>query len=81
MPELTIRYFAAARAAAGTQRELVRADSVDEALAFVAARHGDRLSAVLAVSSLLLDGVHVDNPAARLASNAELDVLPPFAGG
>ena len=80
MPALTVRYFAAARAAAGVDSERVElrdgadvADALDE----VTRRHGAELTRVLARCSFLLDSVAVHDRAAPLPAGAELDVLPP----
>ena len=81
MPTLTVRYFAAARAAAGTTTETVDAHNVDEALDTLRDRHDERFAVVLKASSLLLDGTHVSDGQVALVSDAQLDVLPPFAGG
>jgi molybdopterin synthase sulfur carrier subunit len=81
LPRLTVRYFAAARAAAGTSSETVDAGSLDDALDTLRSRHDQRFATVLQASSLLLDGVHVGNDQGPLLTDAELDVLPPFAGG
>ncbi len=76
-----MRYFASARAAAGRAEEEISAATVEEALIVVRARHSGRLAAILDVSSLLLDGQQVADPSSALPDHAELDVLPPFAGG
>ncbi len=73
----TVRYFAGAKAAAGTRQETVTLP----AGATLAADHGDALARVLAASSLLLDETAVHDPAVPLPAGAVLDVLPPFAGG
>ena len=85
---VTVRYYAAARAAAGIEQEQipVSADAtVATVLAGAVARHGADLDRVLAHSSVLLDGVTVHSgPAATrvtLVPGQSLDVLPPFAGG
>ncbi len=81
---LTVRYFAAARAAAGVEAETVSvgaATTVDELLAAVRAQHGGELSRVLDRCSFLLDEVAVRDRTATLGSATTLDVLPPFAGG
>jgi molybdopterin converting factor small subunit len=81
---ITVRYFAAARAAAGVQSENVDIGdgaTVGDALDAIAARHGEPLSRVLAACSFLLDSVAVRDRATPLTPAAELDVLPPFAGG
>ncbi len=85
MPLLTVRYFAGARAAAGVAEErieLAGSVTVHDALAAIGGRHEGRLDAVLPACSFLLDGVAVrDRTQAITDSSAELDVLPPFAGG
>ena len=81
---LRVRYFAAARAAAGTSQEeiAVRADAtVQDVLDALGARHGEELTRVLKACSFLLDGMAVRDRAAMLTDGNELDVLPPFAGG
>lgn len=84
MPEVTVRYFASARAAAGVPSEtLVLPDgaSVADAVDAMMGRHSTQLSTVLAVASLLLNGGTVRTRAEPLDDGAQLDVLPPFAGG
>jgi molybdopterin synthase sulfur carrier subunit len=80
-----IRYFAGARAAAGVTGEDLLLDASEPTVALVVstigARHGDRLGKVLAASSFLLDGVAVRDTSMRVPAGAQLDVLPPFAGG
>ena len=81
VPRLTVRYFAAAQAATGIASEVVTAATVDDAVATMCSRHGHALTKVMTACSLLLDGTRVADRATRLTSDAELDVLPPFAGG
>jgi sulfur-carrier protein len=81
---VTVRYFAAARAAAGLPSEYVDigdSATVSDVLETVAIRHGEALRKVLAACSFLLDSVAVRDHTTRLRPGAELDVLPPFAGG
>ncbi|WP_158848439.1 MoaD/ThiS family protein [Saccharothrix deserti] len=82
---LTVRYFAGARAAAGVTDESFElsadAATVASAIEAVRERHGDRLARVLPACSFLLDGVAVRNHDTPVSSGAQLDVLPPFAGG
>jgi molybdopterin synthase sulfur carrier subunit len=88
MAMITIRYWAAAKEAAGIAAESCEAGTLAEALSAVLARRdddaGDRLRAVLARSSFLVDG----SPAGvrrheeiSLPGAAVIEVLPPFAGG
>lgn len=79
---ITLRYWAAAKEAAGTSEEQMSAASLQEALDGAGERHGSRLAAVLQVASLLVDGVRVTpDQHPRLADGAVVEVLPPFAGG
>jgi sulfur-carrier protein len=81
---VTVRYFAAARAAVGLTSENVDVDdgaTVADALDAIADRHGEALRKVLSACSFLLDSVAVRDRATPMRSGAELDVLPPFAGG
>ncbi|HSY15579.1 MAG TPA: MoaD/ThiS family protein [Jatrophihabitantaceae bacterium] len=78
---VTVRYFAAARAAAGLAEEYVEAGTVRDALTAIRDRHGARLGRILDCCSFLLDGHAVHDDSAALGASAQLDVLPPFAGG
>jgi molybdopterin synthase sulfur carrier subunit len=79
-----VRYFAGAMAAAGVAEELLELPAggrVADALALVAERRGPELVRVLPACSYLLDGIAVHDHETVLPNGAELDVLPPFAGG
>ncbi|GAB2744676.1 MoaD/ThiS family protein [Amycolatopsis magusensis] len=79
-----VRFFASARAATGVDSEVLTlpsGSSVAEAVEQLRQRHPERLPKVLEVASFLLDGVAVRDTSYRLPDGAELDVLPPFAGG
>lgn len=81
---LTVRYFAAAKAAAGTAEEtigLAAGATVADAVDAVRAAHGPELGRVLERCSFLLDEVAVRDRSAALGGAGALDVLPPFAGG
>ena len=76
---ITVRYFAAARAAAGVEVEKIQvasAATVADLLDAVRAAHGPELARVLAVCS---DCERLIG--APVAGATSLDVLPPFAGG
>jgi molybdopterin synthase sulfur carrier subunit len=97
MPNVTVRYWAAAKQAAGVAEEKVSAATLGEALAtVVASRAGgvtggtargggaQALQSVLSRSSFLVDGEPVGKRAPEavpLGEAAVVEVLPPFAGG
>ncbi len=76
-----MRYFAAARAAAGRQEESIDAADLDELIATLGQRHGERLTLVLKACSFLVDGLGCRDGATPLTAASTVDVLPPFAGG
>ncbi|MFR9801568.1 MoaD/ThiS family protein [Pseudonocardia sp. RS010] len=81
---VTVRYFAAARAAAGRDAETVevpREAGVASLAELLAERHGPELARVLARCSYLVDEVAVRDTERVLPEAAVVDVLPPFAGG
>jgi sulfur-carrier protein len=85
MATVTLRYWAAARDAAGVAEQKVTADTL--AMALAQAGESDvraRLEPVLQRSSFLIDGSPVGRRAAesvQLSDGAVIEVLPPFAGG
>ena len=86
MAKVTIRYWAAAKEAAGVQEESVEAVTLSELLnTVVASRKPDgRLADVLARSSFLVNADPVGRAARQsilLDDGAVVEVLPPFAGG
>jgi molybdopterin converting factor small subunit len=85
MSTVTLRYWAAAKDAAGVAEETIAADTLAGALAGAGARTGrGRLREVFARSSFLIDGQPVGvrpAEAVELADGAVIEVLPPFAGG
>lgn len=86
MAKVTIRYWAAAKAAAGVAEQTVDADTLAGALAAAVASRpdDDRFSGVLARSSFLVDATPIGRAAKEsvlLGDGAVVEVLPPFAGG
>jgi molybdopterin converting factor small subunit len=86
MTKVTIRYWAAAKEAAGMPEESVDAETLREALdAAIASRKPDtRLAIVIARSSFLVNADPVGRAARDsivLDEGAVIEVLPPFAGG
>jgi molybdopterin synthase sulfur carrier subunit len=82
---VTLRYWAAAKDAAGCADEKVEARNLADALA-AAVGAGDpaRLRAVIARSSFLVNGDPVGKrppDSVTLPDDAVVEVLPPFAGG
>jgi molybdopterin converting factor small subunit len=80
--DVTVRYFAGARAAARVSEEAAPAGlSLDDLATELTARRGERLSSVLKVASFLVDGLAWHDRQRPLPPGATVDVLPPFAGG
>jgi sulfur-carrier protein len=82
--EVTVRYWAAARDAAGRSEEKVTGRTLGDVIAAAGARHGPELARLLGICSYLVG----DQPAKRadaagveLMAGAVVEVLPPFAGG
>lgn len=77
-----VRFFAGARAAAGTRESAVAVGADDRVQDVLARLSADRppLARVVTACSFLLDGVSARSDA-LVGAAAELDVLPPFSGG
>ncbi len=82
--EVTVRYWAAARDAAGRSEEKLTGRTLADVIAAAGARHGPELARLLGICSYLVG----DQPAKRadavrveLTPGAVVEVLPPFAGG
>ena len=88
MAMVTIRYWAAAKDAAGVAAESIEAGTLADALAAAldsrGRERGDRLRGVLVRSSFLIDGLPAGvrpHQEISLPETAVIEVLPPFAGG
>ncbi|MGW7686490.1 MoaD/ThiS family protein [Kribbella sp. NPDC054772] len=79
MPEVTIRYFAAARSAAGESSATAEAASIRDLVTTVSSDRPE-LARVLSICTFLLDGQRAE-PNTPLTQGALVDALPPFAGG
>jgi molybdopterin synthase sulfur carrier subunit len=81
--QLTVRYFAAARAAANAETEtvLVVPGTTVAGLVDTLGTRSSELAKVLRRCSLLCDGIAVRDEAIELSNDQTIDVLPPFAGG
>ncbi|MER7028376.1 MULTISPECIES: MoaD/ThiS family protein [Streptomyces] len=81
-----MRYWAAAKAAAGTAEEPYAAETLAEALDAARTAHAahPEFARVLQRSSFLVDGAPVgtrDHADVPLVQGGTVEVLPPFAGG
>ena len=86
MHEVTVRYWAAAKDAAGVPTEIVKAEHLSDALEAITKIRPEnpRFAAIISHSTFLID----DQPAGKrdpakipLHSGSTIEVLPPFAGG
>jgi molybdopterin converting factor small subunit len=81
--KVTVRYFAAARAAAGFDDEIIGL-APGTTVGVLVRRLGERdpeLAKVLSRCSYLCDGIAVRDMGKALGDAQTVDVLPPFAGG
>jgi sulfur-carrier protein len=80
---ITVRYFAAARAAAGSDSEqlTVRTGATVGELVDGLRGRSRELARVLVRCSFLCNGLAVRDQAQALQAGNTIDVLPPFAGG
>lgn len=75
-----LRFFAAARIAAGTSRDLLPGGTVGDVLDAAVERYGDDFGAVLGSCIVWVNG----NPATRatvVGDDDEIGILPPVSGG
>lgn len=80
----TLRFWAAAKAAAGVAEEEYDAATLADALAAARSAHGAELVRVIARSTFVVDGDPVGGRAhdsVVLTDGGTVEVLPPFAGG
>jgi molybdopterin converting factor small subunit len=76
----TLRLFASAREAAGTERAVIDADTVGAVLDEARVRFGEGFTAVLARSRVWRNGDPAD-PTDPVGPDDEVAVLPPVSGG
>jgi sulfur-carrier protein len=81
--KVTVRYFAAARAAAGFDDEIigVAPGTTVGTLIGILGERDPELAKVLTRCSYLCDGIAVRDLGRTLSDAQTVDVLPPFAGG
>ena len=75
-----VRLFAAARAAAKTERIELASGRVSEILSQCSQMHPD-LARIIPQCSFLVDGVANHDRDVIVAPGSQLDILPKFAGG
>jgi len=82
LPDITVRYFAAAEAAAGTGQHVLTIEPGTTVAEVIGQLGSDgALRDVLRRCSYLCDGIAVRDDQAPLQNGQTLDILPPFAGG
>jgi molybdopterin converting factor small subunit len=84
MAQGTVRYWAAAREAAGLHEERYDAATLADALTLASERHGARMGRLLDRCQFIVDGEAVgraDPTSVLLSEGGTIEVLPPFAGG
>ncbi len=74
----TIRFWAAARQAAGHGEEISVVTTIGELRAELSQR--EQLVKIISMASFLVDGVRADDET-PITPGSVVDVLPPFAGG
>ena len=80
---ITVLFYAGAAQAAGVDSARVPATANQTLREIAQAASKNDLASILEVSSFLVDGALADGdtPLGESATNGQLDVLPPFAGG
>jgi len=81
---VTVRYWAAARAAAGCDSDLVTPGTLEQVLTQVRERHGERFAQVVKLCSVLVGDRPVgtrDHAGVQVEAGDVVELLPPFAGG
>lgn len=80
MGKVIVRFYAAARDAAGSTEMSVNPSSLTELLRGIS-QDNARLSQVLERCSFLVDGAICHDRSIEIHTGSTVDVLPPFAGG
>ncbi|PCC49385.1 MoaD/ThiS family protein [Brevibacterium aurantiacum] len=81
MPQIRVRFFAAAREAFGTKESTAAASTIDELMTTLTKDASTETTTVISRSSFLVNAVAATDPQAPLSEGDTVDVLPPFAGG
>jgi molybdopterin converting factor small subunit len=80
----TLRYWAAARAAAGVDSERYDGATLADVIAAAKALHGEQLARLLDRCAFVVDDAHIGgrpHDTVALTEGGTVEVLPPFAGG
>ncbi|MCX6430588.1 MAG: MoaD/ThiS family protein [Actinobacteria bacterium] len=77
---ITVRFFAAARDAAGISQAQVDAENLHD-LIEILSKENSHLRRILEQCSFLVDGLIVHDRDKLITPGSAVDVLPPFAGG
>jgi molybdopterin synthase sulfur carrier subunit len=80
----TLRYWAAARAAAGVDNEGYDGTTLADVIAAAKAAHGEPLATLLDRCAFVVDDAHIGgrpHDTVTLTEGGTVEVLPPFAGG
>ena len=80
MGRVIVRFYAAARDAAGSVEISVSPSSLTELLRGIS-QDNSRLSQVLERCSFLVDGAICHDRTVEIHAGSTVDILPPFAGG
>lgn len=80
MTIVKVRLFAALRELAGASEVEVEGETVDEVVAALSARYGERFEKVARVGSVVVDGERA-SPDSALSGSEEIALLPPVSGG
>jgi molybdopterin converting factor small subunit len=75
-----LRFFAAARVAAGTSRDDLPGDSVAAVLQAAVERYGSALAEVLPSCAIWVNGLPAE-PTTPVSDADEVGILPPVSGG
>lgn len=81
MPQIRVRFFAAAREAFGTKECTATAATIDELITTLTKDAEAEATTVISRSSFLVNAIAATDPHATLGEGDTVDVLPPFAGG
>ncbi|WP_309131788.1 MoaD/ThiS family protein [Brevibacterium sp.] len=81
MPQVSVRFFAAAREAFGTKEQSVAGESLAEVISSLTEAANPEAATVLSRSSFLVNSIAATDRDQPLTDGDTVDVLPPFAGG